>query len=60
MTKQQIIARLTELFHNPALDRNDSPESAEFDRLEAAYIARYGEWKFSIALDKILANLVEM
>lgn len=57
MSEQQIITRLVELFHSPALDNDGSPESAEFERLEAEYLKRFGEWQFSVALDKILHDI---
>jgi len=58
MTEKQIIARLVELFRDPALDDDDSVESAEFDRLESQLIASIGEWEFSKVLDRILADMV--
>ena len=59
MTEQQIIARMIELFRNPALDNDDSPESAEFDRLESQLVAQVGEWKVSCLLDRILVDIGE-
>jgi hypothetical protein len=38
MTEQQIIARMVELFRDPALDDDDSAESAEFDCLESQLV----------------------
>jgi len=59
MSQQQIIARLVELFRDPALDDDDSPESAEFDRLESQLVAQAGEWKASCILDRILVEIGE-
>jgi hypothetical protein len=59
MSQQQIIARLVELFRDPALDDDDSPESAEFDRLESQLVAQVGEWKVSCILDRILVEIGE-
>ena len=60
MSQQQIIARLVELFRDPALDDDDSFESAEFDRLQSQLIARLGEWKWSCILDRILVEMGEL
>lgn len=60
MSEQQIIARLVELFRDPALDNDDSPESQEFDRLEAEFVARFGESEFTFALDRLLGHLMEL
>jgi hypothetical protein len=59
MSQQQIIARLVELFRDPALDDDDSPESAEFDRLESQLVSQVGEWKVSCILDRILVAIGE-
>lgn len=59
MTENQIIARLVELFRDPALDDDDSPESAEFDRLESQLIEQVGEWRVSCILDRILVSVGE-
>ena len=42
------------------IDNEGSPEAVEFDRLEAEFLAQYGDWEFGIALDKILAALHEV
>ena len=60
MTEQQIIARMKELFRNPALDDDDSPESSEFDRLESQLVAQVGEWRVSCILDRILVDMAEL
>jgi len=60
MSQQQIIARLVELFRDPALDNDNSPESAEFDRLESQLVAQVGEWKVSCILDRILVEIGEL
>ena len=60
MSEQQIIARLVELFRNPALDNDDSPESSEFDRLESQLVAQVGEWRVSCILDRILIDMAEL
>jgi len=60
MPKNEIIARMCELFKSSALDIDESPESEEFDRLEAEFLAQYGDWEFGVALDKILAALHEV
>ena len=60
MSEQQIIARLVELFRDPALDNDDSPESAEFDRLESQLVAQVGEWRVSCILDRILIDMAEL
>ena len=59
MSEQQIIARLVELFRDPALDNDDSPESAEFDRLQSQLVAQVGEWRVSCILDRILIDMAE-
>ena len=59
MSEQQIIARLVELFRDPALDDDDSQESAEFDDLESQLVAQVGEWKVSCILDRILFEVGE-
>ena len=59
MTEYQIIARLVELFRDPALDDDDSPESAEFDRLESQLIEQVGEWRVSCILDRVLIEIGE-
>lgn len=60
MTEQQLIARLVELFRNQALDDDDSPESAEFDRLESQLVEQVGEWRVSCILDRILVEMAEL
>lgn len=60
MTEQQIIARMVELFRDPALDNDDSPESAEFDRLESQLVEQVGEWQVSCILDRILVEIGEL
>lgn len=60
MSEQQLIARLVELFRNPALDDDDSPESAEFDRLESQLVEQVGEWRVSCILDRILVEMAEL
>ena len=60
MSEQQIIARLVELFRDPALDNDDSPESAEFDRLQSQLVAQVGEWRVSCILDRILIDMAEL
>jgi hypothetical protein len=59
MSEQQIITRMTELFHSPALDDDGSPESAEFDRLESQLVEQVGEWRVSCILDQILVDIGE-
>jgi hypothetical protein len=60
MTEKQIIARLVELFRSPALDNDDSPESAEFDRLESQLVSASGGYRaFWIASWLVLANYKE-
>ena len=59
MSQQQIIARLVELFRDPALDDDSSQESAEFDRLQSQLVAQVGEWKVSCILDRILFEIGE-
>ena len=59
MTKDEIIARMKYLLTCPEIDNEGSAEAAEFDRLEAEFLAQYGDWEFGIALDKILAVLHE-
>lgn len=59
MTKDEIIARMKYLLTCSEIDNEGSPEAAEFDRLEADFLAKYGDWEFGIALDKILAVLHE-
>lgn len=58
MSKNEIIARMCELFKSSALDVDESPESQEFDRLEAEFVARFGESEFTFALDRLLAHVV--
>ena len=60
MTEQQIIARMVELFRDPALDDDASQESAEFDRLESQLVAQVGEWRVSCILDRILVDMAEL
>ncbi len=60
MSKNQIIARMCELFKSSALDVDESPESQEFDRLEAEFVARFGEPEFTFALDRLLGHLMEL
>jgi hypothetical protein len=59
MTEQQIIARMVELFRDPALDDDDSAESAEFDHLESQLIEQVGEWRVSCILDRVLIEIGE-
>ena len=59
MSEQQIIARLVELFRDPALDDDASAESAEFDRLESQLVEQVGEWQVSCILDRILVEIGE-
>ena len=59
MSEQQIIARLVELFRDPALDDDASAESAEFDRLESQLAEQVGEWQVSCILDRILVEIGE-
>ena len=59
MTEKQIIARLVELFRDPALDDDDSLESAEFDRLESQLVEQVGEWRVSCILDRVLVDIGE-
>jgi hypothetical protein len=59
MTEQQIIARMVELFRDPALDDDDSAESAEFDHLESQLIEQVGEWRVSCILDRVLVDIGE-
>jgi len=59
MSEQQLIARLVELFRSPALDDDDSPEAAEFDRLESQLVSLVGEWRVSCILDRILIEMGE-
>ena len=60
MSEQQLIARLVELFRSPALDDDDSPEAAEFDRLESQLVEQVGEWRVSCILDRILVEMAEL
>ena len=60
MSKNQIIARMCELFKSSALDVDESPESQEFDRLQAEFVARFGDWELSCALDRLLGHLMEL
>ena len=60
MSEQQIIARLAELFRSPALDDHNSPESAEFDRLQSQLVEQVGEWRVSCILDRILVDIGEL
>jgi hypothetical protein len=60
MTEQQIIARMVELFRDPALDDDDSAESAEFDCLESQLVEQVGEWRVSCILDRILVSIGEL
>ena len=60
MTEKQIIARLVEIFRDPALDDDDSPESAEFDRLESHLVEQLGEWRVSCILDRVLVEIGEL
>ena len=60
MSEQQIIARLVELFRDPALDDDDSQESAEFDLLESQLVEQVGEWRVSCILDRILIDMAEL
>jgi hypothetical protein len=59
MTEQQIIARMVELFRDPALDDDDSTESVEFDHLESQLIEQVGEWRVSCILDRVLIEIGE-
>ena len=59
MKEQQIIARMVELFRDPALDDDDSAESAEFDHLESQLIEQVGEWRVSCILDRVLVEIGE-
>lgn len=59
MSEQQIIARMIELFRDPALDNDNSPESAEFDRLQSQLVEQVGEWRVSCILDRILFEVGE-
>lgn len=60
MTENQIIARLVELFRDPAIDDDDSAESAEFDRLESQLVEQVGEWRVSCILDRVLVEIGEL
>lgn len=60
MSKNEIIARMCELFKSLAIDIDESPESQEFDRLEAEFVARFGESEFTFALDRLLGHLMEL
>ena len=60
MTEKQIIARLVEIFRDPALDDDDSPESAELDRLESHLVEQLGEWRVSCILDRVLVEIGEL
>lgn len=60
MSKNQIIARMCELFKFSALDVDESPESQEFDQLESEFVARFGESEFAFALDRLLGHLMEL
>lgn len=60
MSKSEIIARMCELFKSSSLDVDGSPESQEFDRLEAEFVARFGEAEFTFALDRLLCHVMEL
>lgn len=60
MTKTEMIMRMKYLLTCSEIDIEGSEEAVEFDQLEADYVAQFGDWEFSLALDRILANLHEV
>lgn len=60
MSKNELIARLGELLKSSAVEIDGSPEAEEFDRLEAEFVARFGEWELSCAFDRLLVDLMEL
>lgn len=57
-TKHELLMRLVALIKSDAID-HDRDTQAEFDRVERELIESIGEWRYSLALDRLLADVFQ-